>query len=470
MASNKLHIRGEHDCLDIPLQALTNNLVSIDELITTWKNPDRKSRDKDVKNFLAFNKVGFNFLHIDQIQYSDNLKNLIIKTGNTVGCIPLYSPVTGKPYANLFVNGRFGEDISELLPLLKGRLDIEFNDNLKLPHLSKVKPPIYFECAKFMEKYMEAYKLHWHKFKNEVKIQNQPSASTQWDKYATYSYDPKRALLFPNRINRLVTNHKEWNQINYVLTLCFNEFSAHSTPRRTKSLYSSKIQYLKGKVDYKSIEPTLKIQEHNSDPIVIKELKKIGNRILNSVMAEYRAWSLDFSKLYEMYVQYIISEVIKGKNEISINNATFGVSGQRASWSLAYLEPDIIIRKGTHQIIVDAKYKTHMLNSNSSNVNTLKDEFRSDLHQVLAYSSFSEERQKSAILIYPANHFIKKVQTIRNPYLNIINTVYLVGIPFGECKENKDGSEYILTQKQKIDQAVNGIREIINFIFEEGMI
>lgn len=467
MALKKIHFRDEHDSYDINLPALANNYVSIDKLIRTWKNPDRKSRDKDIKNFLAYNKVGFNFLHIDQIQYSENFNHLIIKTGNTVGCIPLYSPVSGKPYGNLFINGRFSEDISELLPLLKGRLDIEFNDKLKLPYLSTVKPPIYFECAKFIEKYMEAYKLQWHKFKNETKIQNTPSSSTQWDKYASYSYDPRKVFQYPNKVNRLITNHTEWNQINYVLTLCFNELTSRNTPRQTKVLYSSKIQYLKGLINYKEIEPTLKIQEHNSDPKIIKELKEIGNRILNSISAEYHAWSLDFSKLYELYVQYIISEVTKGKNETSINNAKFGVTGQHSSWTLSYLEPDIIIRKGIHQIIIDAKYKTHLLNANSINVETLKDDFRADLHQVLAYSSFSEEKQKYVILVYPANRFITKRQSIRNPYLNITNFVYLVGIPFGQCKENIEGKEYILTLKQKIDLAVNGIKEIVNSILSQ---
>ena len=59
----------------------------------------------------------------------------------------------------------------------------------------------------------------------------------------------------------------------------------------------------------------------------------------------------------------------------------------------------------------------------------LKETFRHDLHQILAYSSFGTALNKRAILVYPASHFISKGLHISNPLTKAIADVHLVGIP-----------------------------------------
>lgn len=70
-----------------------------------------------------------------------------------------------------------------------------------------------------------------------------------------------------------------------------------------------------------------------------------------------------------------------------------------------------------------------MLNVHSSSTD-LKDTFRSDLHQILAYSSFDSTKNKTVILVYPCNKFKNiKLEAVNN-IGNVRNQVFLIGLPF----------------------------------------
>ena len=461
----KKHFRGEYDNHDISLVAQDTTRLLISSLIDVWvidnNSRDKNNTDKHINSFISFNKKSFDFLDIT-VRKEDEFY-LSIETGNMVGSAPLYSPSSGKPYANIIVKGRLNEDIGEILPYLVDSIQIEYKDDLVLPYQTSVRPPLYFECAKFVEKYIEAKRINWKKFNSEFKIQNQPAGTTDWTRYAANSYDPRNTLLYPNRINRLTTEHLEWKQINYVLGQCFTELQAKSTPAKTRGLYSSKIIILKSSLNRDSFKETKNLRINFADPLIIKELKEIGNRILSSVSVEYRAWRIDFSKVYEGYVQYIIGEVAKSANARTHNNLKLSTSGDRTSWWLPYIEPDIVLIKNDLHISIDAKYKMHMMNIRSETMENLHDSFRSDLHQILAYSSFTLTKDKVCMLVYPAKHFIRKHQIISNPLLSVRNNIYLIGIPFGDCKKEEDKDE-LLSLSEKIKLATEGLGQIINEI------
>ena len=94
---------------------------------------------------------------------------------------------------------------------------------------------------------------------------------------------------------------------------------------------------------------------------------------------------------------------------------------------MRYLEPDLVVYKDDCQYIIDAKYKSHMFNREKIS-GDLKESFRSDLHQVLAYSSFGITPNKRAILVYPATDFISQKLQISNPLTRAFTDVHLVGI------------------------------------------
>ena len=119
----------------------------------------------------------------------------------------------------------------------------------------------------------------------------------------------------------------------------------------------------------------------------------------------------------------------------------------KPSWALSYLEPDLILQKGDEQYVIDAKYKSHLFNWNNID-SELKETFRHDFHQVLAYSSFNNSISKQAMLIYPFSDFKAKKMTVISPITRCEVTVQAVGIPL---------------DRNKIDNTINEISKLINF-------
>lgn len=405
---------------------LDEHLLSFKELVNAYKG-DKLYANELASHFLLRNSAALHFLEIEIGQGSEFGIRLI--TSRYVGCIPLVSPTTGLPGGFLYVNGRFGEDISELLSVIEGTIEPEYNDKLKFYQDILVKPPLYFECMKYIDKYIEAKKYKWRKFENVEKVQPRPTSSTQWDKYALKSYDPANTFKYNNRCNVLTREHPEWQELNYVLDLCIKEVMSLRTPIRSRIAYHAKINSLSNSYDKRSLPVVNEVKIHRSDPAQIEILKIAANRVLHNVSSINCAWRMDFAEFFERYVQYIMKRIAFTKGARFSANPKFSVNGNKPIWALQYIEPDIIIDKNDKQYIIDAKYKAHMFNI-YNDAEHLKDAFREDLHQVLAYSSFDGNVQKSVILVYPSDKEVlirrMKISSSLNRYSSF---VHLVGIP-----------------------------------------
>ena len=444
---------GDHDDHDLLLTTRKQYTIPLERLSSYWgENSDAKER---LALFLLYNNSSFAFLSID-VRVTEN--GITFEPAEKVGCAPLFSPVNGKVCASIIVRGNMNEDISEILPLIEGDIEIEFSDKLILPYKASIKPPMYYECAKYVDQYIKAQRLHWKKFISEVRVEHLPASSTQWAKYASKSYDPLEILKFPNKRNLLSTNHTEWRELNYVLKMCLDELGASHTPRVSRVAYKEKIASLRRKTDFTNITKPTELKIRTADPLEIKKLKQIGNRVIRSITSEYRAWSVDFSQLFERYVQYIFKLVAAQIGGSVFSNSRFSVSGFHTNWTLSYLEPDVLIRKGDRIIVADAKYKMHLMNSKAESVDSLKEAFRHDLHQVLAYSSFEKEPNKASIIVYPSKSFTKLHQRISSSIMAVKNDLFLIGIPWGECKDR----ETTLSINQKVKVAVTGILQILS--------
>lgn len=69
-----------------------------------------------------------------------------------------------------------------------------------------------------------------------------------------------------------------------------------------------------------------------------------------------------------------------------------------------------------------------MLNTQTENL--LKETFRADFHQILAYSSLDSAANKTSMIVYPSNK-IKTIELKVDNNLNSVhNRIYLIGLPF----------------------------------------
>ena len=172
------------------------------------------------------------------------------------------------------------------------------------------------------------------------------------------------------------------------------------------------------------------ITTHASDPNTIKEVKHQANALLQKGTTSCVAWRIDMATLFERYVQYVVATSLRGFDGNVISNSRIQGRGQIAQWGLKYLEPDMIVKCGTSYIMADAKYKAHYY-AFGQNSEILKETHRADLHQLLAYCSFSPEKAKTGVLFYPSSRPSCRKINYLEQLGGINNTVYLYGIPFG---------------------------------------
>jgi 5-methylcytosine-specific restriction endonuclease McrBC regulatory subunit McrC len=195
---------------------------------------------------------------------------------------------------------------------------------------------------------------------------------------------------------------------------------------------------------------TNELKVHFSDPVIIKYLKAQGNKILKRNFEEITAWRIDFSLLFEKYVQFVFTQVSSEIGAIQLNNYKIRrVSYDSPPWSLNYLEPDIILMKNNMDIVVDVKYKSHLFNLQNI-TEELKEEHRKDVHQLLAYTTFTRNKNKIAILCYP---YIKEYITYLDyisPVSNIKTKILLLGVPLKKSKLN-DLKKFIINQLSRIE-------------------
>lgn len=417
------------------LPTLSSVIWTSDKMRRSWKWADR-SMESVIQRFILLNKRNLDYVGILPELIDDNSKPALKLTASKyIGSVPIISPMNGKAVGDIIVTGRFGENAGELISLLDSNIKPEYSDEFRLVQDSQMTPPIFIECCKYIDTYLEAERLHWHKFTNEIKVQKQPSSSTLWTEYALRTAkNPLEFSTFKNKCNTLTVEHDEWAQLNFVLSLAISELDSVRVPMRTRAIYASRIASLKIKLLDKKKIPTDKVLKRMSDPYIIKQLKDLANIILSNKTNEKLAWRMDYAEFFERYVQYLLGGVAKKKGAREIDNPHYGISAtSRPAWGLSYLEPDLILQKENDQYVIDAKYKSHIFNWDDE-TEDLKDTFRHDFHQILAYCSFNNMRTKKAMLVYPFSEFISRRLSINSSLTHSDAYVYLVGIPLEKAK------------------------------------
>lgn len=106
--------------------------------------------------------------------------------------------------------------------------------------------------------------------------------------------------------------------------------------------------------------------------------------------------------------------------------------------------------KNNLDIVIDAKYKSHIFNSESAS-QELKEEHRRDMHQLLAYTTFTKNKNKIGILCYPySKEYIFKLDYVFQ-FSNTKSKILLLGIPLKKSKLN-DLKKFIINLLSEIER------------------
>ena len=312
------------------------------------------------------------------------------------------------------------------------------------------RPPLYLEAVKFIASLELLLKSPWRKFDNIEKIASQPSGQLNWIKYINQEYKVENRLKFPTQKNVLSEFHREYSEIRYVFDICKIELISSNTPQRIKNTIRAKLAFIDEKLYLHKPISTNNIVIKSSDTPTIKNCKEQANKILNYNFVDSTAWRVDFSDVFEKFTQYIFKAVTQETGGRLFSNYKFhSRTSKHYSWELKHIEPDAIYQKDNILIFIDAKYKSNLYNKYDNGQN-LKDEHRHDLHQIMAYSSFSKNDSKYGFLCYPSNKLEIKKITYKNSINEVSNTIFIFGIPLKVSSIN-DAKKYLMAEIGNIE-------------------
>jgi hypothetical protein len=427
--------------LEMPCLTERSETLTTLELDKKWgKLPDKRNITKYLFDFQHINESALSFIGIvPKIIIQNNETSIFFTSTKYVGAVPLRSPINGKQSGDLIVKPRYinksgFHEFSEIINLLGNNINFEtFNNELILKSRGNFHPPLYLEAIKFINALEYLIKINWVKFSVIKKNSKIVKGNVNWNSYLQQSYKVEKHIEFPIQTSVISFDHSEYKQMRFVFDICKNEIFSSKTPENIKRIYKNRIEILNNK--FYNIQP----QKVNHFPVrpldksAVKECKDLANNILRNNQKDLIGWRVDISEVFEKFVQHIFKELkFNIGGHLSENERFKQTRSNRFDWSLNHLEPDLIFRHEKKTYFIDAKYKVNLYNYRN-NSEILKELHRKDLHQIIAYSAFSNSIEKYAMICYPSNE--PKIDELE--YLNSENgvsiLVYILGIPMNSA-------------------------------------
>jgi len=400
-----------------------------------FKSADKRIIGQYLQKFIEYNSSQFKFIGVQPLIIgSDQNTSLTFRSSSFIGAIPLRASDTGKQIGDFVVMPRFTgrdrfEDYIEILNLLGTEISPEVIDSLPLASGKNFRPPLYLEAVKFIASLEALISRPWRKFDNIEKKSNQPTGQINWNKYINNEHKIENRLKFPTQKNILSEFHNDYAEVRYVFDICKNELLSSNTPQRIKNTIRLKLNFIEEKLYNHKPKATNNIFIKSSDSPIVKTCKEQANKILNFNLVDSTAWRVDFSDVFEKFVQYIFKLVAKETGGKLFANFKFqSKTSKHYSWELKHIEPDAIYQKENFLVFIDAKYKSNLYNK-FDNSEKLKDDHRHDLHQIMAYTAFSKTNFKYGFLCYPSDKVELKTIKYKNEINETAITVFVMGIP-----------------------------------------
>ncbi len=408
-----------------------------------FKSADKRIIGQYLQKFIDYNSAQFEFLGVQPcILGTDQNTALVFRSSGFIGSIPLRASDTGKQIGDFVVMPRFAgrdkfDDYIEILNLLGAEISPEVIDSLPLASGKNFRPPLYLEAVKFIACLEKIIMRPWRKFDNVENVSSQPTGQINWTKYINNEYKVENQLRFPARINVLSEFHSEYAEIRFVFDICKSELLSANTPQKIKNTLRNKLIFFEERLYHHKPKATAKIAIRFSDSPTIKTCKKQANKILNFNLVDCTAWRVDFSDVFEKFIQHIFRKAAMEIGGRLYSNFKFHSRiSNHYSWELKHIEPDAIFQKENVLVFIDAKYKSHLYNRFDQS-EILKEDHRHDLHQIMAYTSFSKTDFKFGFLCYPSDQIELKSIQYKNGLNEATNTVLILGVPLKKDSINE---------------------------------
>lgn len=377
---------------------------------------------KLAEQLIKQNRSIFSMAGIDcTSEFNGRQVSLHLKTGNTIGALPLISPVTGRSDYGLIVKPRFPWDgIGAMLGRMGWRVA---PTALKLNNFrgSERSIPPWVLSSLILFRIDKLLKSTGRKFDVVTELRSAPRGQVRWNEYATRSMPTGNFSAVPCTFPDLRHDRELRGAIRYCL-------------ERINEALQTQIEH--GAFVYRLIELAQQLLLQVSDvPAVIPPPSQVEAWLRKPLKTEFYVdglqalqwtiekrglagasnlegipWVMHMEAFFEAWLETVCHSIARR------TGALFKVGRLRQttrpiSWDPPYmgsqksLVPDLWLQWSSTTLIVDAKYKRHFEEFQAHNWESIeagwKEQHRNDLLQVLAYANLAETRTIVSCLVYP---------------------------------------------------------------------
>ncbi|MCD6166798.1 hypothetical protein J7K19_08845 [bacterium] len=415
---------------------------------------DRRMPWDCVKKWISTNRKYLDFLGI---LYSwGNDKGLILEASNKIGLAPIKNPYGGKVYGSITVKPRIGWiKISEILDSIEWRLKPDFLETEE-PIMSEGVLPRWLKAIDTLKAIERALQCCLRGIKAIHEVKDNPVGRVNWNNYSTRNVPYGKWNRFSCTIADYSLDIDIHRQFKGIVEQIEKDLSGHYVPINVKRKALPTLQRIKKILEKVNLElPDVdKLKNSNIPPFYRSVYEDAKTRAVEYVSqsrfsiysAEFFGlpWAIEMDRLFESWVEFWSYKFSRqmGANfysDIRGNSKIRFLSLGR--WGgLKDLKPDIIIDKGEHTMVIDVKYKKHLLYLKLGNfTRDILEEHRKDIHQILAYAGSSSNTDKKAVLVYPKllkESIVEKAEVINYKNSNINLTLLKIDTSF-------DSSEFL---------------------------
>lgn len=357
------------------------------------------------------------------VDYDGSLVSIHFHTGGQVGALPLLSPTSGRPDYGLVIKPRFGwQGIGSMLAAMGWKI---LPNPLPLPMLprsdQKIPPwvlssTILFRVQKLLDRLERRFEYQ------EIDL-NAPRGHVNWAQYASVKLPRAAFLSVPCRFPDLCDDTELKAAIHFTLRKMLSSLQSQRTAGIVVLQLLRLCQGLLEKVqDVPAIQPSPKRLNSwlrgNLETVAFREGVQaiewtIDDRGLAG-LGDLRGlpWILPMDTFFEAWVETVVSRLARNTGGI-VKTGRMRETITPLGWSppyvgsQRYLLPDIILEREQETIIFDAKYKNHWEELSREGWygldKELQERHRSDLLQVLAYSTMFASKRVVSCLVYPCH-------------------------------------------------------------------
>lgn len=434
-------------------------------LSTEFLSRHVKSRNEDAitaklgRQFLNLNNRSFKKLSIDpEIYYSGDALKIKLTAHTRIGAVPLLSPITHKYEYSLIIKPRFGwNGIGPILTTTGWRV---LPNILNMPQLkiSERRIPPWVLSSVVLSRLEQLIQHLDRRFEMNESYHSKPKGTVSWTDYSQKQIPKGQFLNFKCRYPELQENRQLKSIVHFalkkqkqsletqrdfgvyvmqLLDYCNRLIQKVSNchPKQPTKLQINRLQTVLMPVEVikQGIEAVMWTTEN-------KGLAGLGD--LNGL-----PWMMNMEELFESYVESIMNKIVQqtgghlksGRNRETVVPINWDPPFLGSQGSLI---PDLVVEKGDHIYIIDAKYKNHWEDLNTDSwyniSDSVRERHRNDLLQVLAYGSIPENKQITCCLMYPCKQRTWENLVDRNRHIHSADitrgnrriNLHLTALPF----------------------------------------